>query len=73
MKKLFVILAAMGLALAMTSCKKTCECKTYWGKKPQSEVVIGAIERLEDYKDYDVKRCSDLNKKVPELKDFECR
>ena len=73
MKKLFVILAAMGMMLAMTSCKKICECKKYLGKKPNASLLVDITVGLEDYKDYDVKRCSDLNKKVPEFKDLECR
>ena len=72
MKKLFVILAAMGMTFAMTSCKKTCICEPYQERNaPTSGVILE--EKVEDYKDYGVKRCSDLNKKVPELKDFKCK
>ena len=73
MKKLLLVLVMVGTLFTMTSFKKTCECKTYWGKAPTTEVVVGRTERLEDYENYGVKKCSDLDKKVPELTGFECR
>ena len=52
MKKAFVILALIGAALIMSSCVKTCNCKT---KVDDKVILENTIELKEG------ERCSDFN------------
>jgi len=69
MKKLLIVLAAAGMLFAMSSCKKTCTCTvTVAGVTTSTEV------NLDDYKDQDVKKCSDLGSaNIPGFANYECK
>ncbi|MBQ2574562.1 MAG: hypothetical protein IKO34_03255 [Bacteroidales bacterium] len=56
MKKLLVVLAAAGLLFAMSSCDKTCTCKSFLGGNvvTESEVEL-------DKDNTNIKKCSDMN------------
>ena len=56
MKKVLVILAAAGLLFAMSSCDKTCTCKTFLAGN-----VITENEVELDKDNTNVKKCSDMN------------
>ena len=60
MKKLLVVLAAAGLLFAMSSCTKTCTCKTY----AEDEVIMET--ELEVGGNTGYKKCTD-----PELNNAE--
>lgn len=55
MKKVFLALAAIAAVACMTSCNKTCTCKTY-----VMGVVATTTEDVELDKD-SYKKCSDMN------------
>ncbi|MCQ2297847.1 MAG: hypothetical protein MJZ51_04395 [Bacteroidales bacterium] len=55
MKKVFLALAAIAAVACMTSCNKTCTCKTY-----AMGVVMTTTEDVELDKD-SYKKCSDMN------------
>jgi len=68
MKKVLVILAAAGFLFAMSSCNKTCTCKTY---------VDGQVKlTVEDFEPAEGKKCADYTT-VVEVNDkkngVECR
>lgn len=69
MKKVLVILAAAGMLFAMSSCSKTCTCTaTVAGVSTSTEV------NLDDYKDQDIKKCSDLGSAhISGLANYECK
>lgn len=69
MKKLLVILVAVSLLFAMSSCKKTCTCTvTAMGVTTTTEV------NLKDYENYDVKKCSDLGSaNIPGMVSYDCK
>ncbi len=56
MKKLLVVLAAAGLLFAMSSCDKTCTCKSFLAGNvvTESEVEL-------DKENTNIKKCSDMN------------
>ncbi len=56
MKKLLVILAAVAMLFAMTSCDKTCTCKTFAAGN-----VITETEVTLDKDNTNYKKCSDMN------------
>lgn len=57
MKKVLVILAAAAMMFAMTSCDKTCTCKTYVAGN-----VVATVEDVTLDKDNEnIKKCSDMN------------
>jgi len=58
MKKLLVVLAAAGLLFAMSSCNKTCTCKTY-----AAGIVTYTQEDMEIDKG---KKCADYTKIITE-------
>ncbi len=57
MKKLLVVLAAASLLFAMSSCNKTCTCKTFLAGN-----VVATAEDVElDKENTNIKKCSDMN------------
>lgn len=57
MKKLLVVLAAAAMLFAMSSCNKTCTCKTY-----ALGNVVATVEDVKIDKDNtNIKKCSDMN------------
>lgn len=56
MKKLLVVLAAAGMLFAMSSCDKTCTCKTFLVGN-----VVTEYEVELDKENTNIKKCSDMN------------
>ncbi len=56
MKKLLVVLAAVAMLFAMSSCDKKCTCKTFLGGN-----VVKEAEVELDKENTNIKKCSDMN------------